>query len=54
MFRPVSDTVVTLLAASTPFFDLYVDELSDPTGSSFSFATYDVDSVDNRGSARPL
>lgn len=38
-FRPVSDTIVALLAASTPFLDLYFDELSEESGTPFSFAT---------------
>ena len=38
-FRPVSDTIVALSAASTPFLDLYFDELSEASGSPFSFAT---------------
>jgi len=41
-FRPVSDTVVALLAASTPFLDLYFNELSDLSSSPFSFATASV------------
>lgn len=38
-FHPISDTVVALLAASTPFFDLYIEEWSDQGGTPFSFAT---------------
>jgi signal transduction histidine kinase len=38
-FRPVTDTVVALLAASTPFLAPYLDDLPDSTGSPFSFAT---------------
>jgi signal transduction histidine kinase len=38
-FRPVIDTVVALVTASTPFFYLYVDELSDPSGPPLTFAT---------------
>ncbi|MDQ3167968.1 MAG: histidine kinase [Chloroflexota bacterium] len=38
-FRPVSDTVVALLAASAPFFDFSDDELSGPAGGALSFAT---------------
>ncbi len=38
-FRPVIDTTVALVTASTPFFDLYVEEWSDPSSTPFSFAT---------------
>lgn len=37
-FRPVIDTLVALAIASTPFFNLYVDEWSDPNSSSSTFA----------------
>lgn len=38
-FRPVIDTIVALVTASTPFLDLYFDELSEASGSPFTFAT---------------
>lgn len=38
-FRPVIDTAVALLAASTPFFNLYVDEWSEPSSTPFTVAT---------------
>ena len=38
-FRPVTDTVVALAAASTPFLDLYFNELSEASGSPFTFVT---------------
>ena len=38
-FRPVIDTLVALVAASTPFLYLYVDELSDPSSPPLTFAT---------------
>ena len=38
-FRPVSDTVVALLAASVPFLDLYTDLLLQPAGSPYSLIT---------------
>lgn len=38
-FRPVSDTVVALLAASTPFLDFYIEGWSDPSSTPLSFAT---------------
>lgn len=38
-FRPVTDTVVALVAASTPFLDLYFNELSESSGTPFTFAT---------------
>ena len=38
-FRPVTDTIVALAAASTPFLDLYFDELSEASGSPFTFVT---------------
>ena len=38
-FRPVIDTIVALVIASTPFLDLYFDELSEASGSPFTFAT---------------
>lgn len=41
-FRPVSDTVVALLAASTPFLTLYFDELSEASDSPFTFVTADA------------
>lgn len=38
-FHPISDPVVAFGAASTPFLDLYFNELSQAGGSSFTFAT---------------
>ncbi|MBA2246925.1 MAG: two-component sensor histidine kinase [Chloroflexia bacterium] len=38
-FRPVLDSIVALAAASTPFLDLYFNELSETSGTPFSFAT---------------
>lgn len=38
-FRPVIDTLVALVTASTSFFYLYVDELSGPSSPPLTFAT---------------
>jgi signal transduction histidine kinase len=37
-FRPVVDTLVALVTASTPFLDLYVDEWSDSSSPPLTFA----------------